>query len=280
MRKSQLLNIAQQKLSIRNYSPRTIASYLSAIRHFADWLIHNSIESISDATINQYLYDLKKQRSISSLKQTVAALKFIFTDVLNKKVPDALDIRFRKEEKTPVVLSEAEIVRLFSAVKNLKHKTILMTIYSAGLRLSEALDLKTSAIDFDRMIITVRQGKGRKDRNTVLSETLVQQLNQYIHKYNPEEYLFEGRNGKRYSASSVQSIMKRAVQQAGIQKKATVHTLRHSFATHLLENGTDIRFIQEILGHKRLETTQIYTHISTIAFHRIKSPMDRLKLDI
>jgi len=275
MRKSQLINIAQQKLTIRNYSPRTIASYLSSIRHFADWLLHNSIECISDETINQYLYDLQKKRSISSIKQSVAAIKFVFTDVLNKNVPEALNIRFRKEEKIPVVLSEAEIVRLFSAVSNLKHKTILMTVYSAGLRLSETLNLKRSDIDFNRMIITVRQGKGR---NTVLSEALVQQIQKYFRQYNPKEYVFEGRHGKQYSASSVQNIMKRAVKKAGLKKHATVHTLRHSFSTHLLENGTDIRFIQEILGHKRLETTQIYTHISTVAFNRVKSPLDHLNL--
>ena len=133
-------------------------------------------------------------------------------------------------------------------------------------------------MDFDRNQIRIRQGKGKKDRQTVLSRTLLSEMKDYLIKFCPKIFLFEGQKGGRYSASSIQAIMKRAVKKSGIKKHATVHTLRHSFATHLLENGTDIRFIQELLGHKRLETTQIYTHISKIAFDRIKSPLDRLSL--
>jgi len=133
-------------------------------------------------------------------------------------------------------------------------------------------------MDFDRNQIRIRQGKGKKDRQTVLSRILLSEMKDYLIKFCPKIFLFEGQKGGRYSASSVQAIMKRAVKKSGIKKHATVHTLRHSFATHLLENGTDIRFIQELLGHKRLETTQIYTHISKIAFDRIKSPLDRLSL--
>jgi site-specific recombinase XerD len=212
------------------------------------------------------------------MKQTVASLKFLFTDILKKEIPDSLNIRFRKEEKIPVVLSEKEVAAVIKAVNNLKHKVILMTIYSAGLRLSECLALTVADMDFDRNQIRIRQGKGKKDRQTVLSRTLLSEMKNYLIKFCPKIFLFEGQKGGRYSASSVQAIMKRAVKKSGIKKHATVHTLRHSFATHLLENGTDIRFIQELLGHKRLETTQIYTHISKIAFDRIKSPLDRLSL--
>ena len=280
MNKADLLNKAKSKLYIRNYSPRTIASYISSLNNFAEWLIQEKVNQVTDKEVEKYLYHLKKNRnrSISGMKQTVASLKILFTDILKKEIPDSLNIRFRKEEKIPVVLSEEEVAAVIKAVNNLKHKVILMTIYSAGLRLSECLALTMADMDFDRNQIRIRQGKGKKDRQTVLSRTLLSEMKDYLIKFCPKIFLFEGQKGGRYSASSVQAIMKRAVKKSGIKKHATVHTLRHSFATHLLENGTDIRFIQELLGHKRLETTQIYTHISKIAFDRIKSPLDRLSL--
>ncbi len=282
MLKTDLLKIAKQKLVIRNYSKRTVASYLSAINHFANWLIIEKVTKVNDESVEKYLYHLKrtKNRSISSMKQSIAALKFIFSDVLNKNIPSSLNIRFRKEEKIPVVLSEAEVTRLLNSVNNLKHKAILMTIYSSGIRLNELLSLKVKDIDFDRNLIFIKMGKGKKDRQSVLSRSLKDILIKYFEKYRPGKYLFEGQKGGKYSASSVQAIMKKAVKISGIKKHATVHTLRHSFATHLLENGTDIRFIQELLGHKRLETTQIYTHISKVLFDRIKSPLDRLDVTI
>ena len=280
MNKADLLNKAKSKLYIRNYSPRTIASYISSLNNFAEWLIQEKVNQVTDKEVEKYLYHLKKNRnrSISGMKQTVASLKILFTDILKKEIPDSLNIRFRKEEKVPVVLSEEEVAAVIKAVNNLKHKVILMTIYSAGLRLSECLALTMPDMDFDRNQIRIRQGKGKKDRQTVLSRTLLSEMKDYLIKFCPKIFLFEGQKGGRYSASSIQAIMKRAVKKSGIKKHATVHTLRHSFATHLLENGTDIRFIQELLGHKRLETTQIYTHISKIAFDRIKSPLDRLSL--
>ncbi len=281
MLKADLLKKAKQKLRIRNYSEQTIASYLSAINHFANWLIMKKVTHVSDECVEKYLYHLKQaeKRSISSMKQTIASLKFIYTDILNQDIPDSLQVRFRKEEKIPVVLSESEVAKIFNEITNLKHKAILMTIYSSGLRLNELLSLQIKDIDFDRDLIIIKQGKGRKDRQSVLSQSLKELLNQYYGEYRPKEYVFEGQKGGKYSPSSVQAIMKRAVKKVGIKKHATVHTLRHSFATHLLENGTDIRFIQELLGHKRLETTQIYTHISKIAFERIKSPLDRLDIN-
>ncbi|MEA2044470.1 MAG: site-specific tyrosine recombinase/integron integrase [Thermoproteota archaeon] len=280
MQKAELINTSKQKLRIRNYSERTVASYISAVNHFANWLIFTKVTNVNDAVVDKYLYHLKdtKKRSISSMKQTIAALKFIFSDVLNKEIPDSLNIRFRKEEKIPVVLSELEVAQIINTVSNLKHKTILMTIYSSGIRLNELISLQIKDIDFDRNLIVVKMGKGKKDRQSVLSNSLKSVLYKYFENYKPSNYLFEGQKGGKYSASSVQAIMKKAVKISGIKKHATVHTLRHSFATHLLENGTDIRFIQELLGHKRLETTQIYTHMSKVVFDRIKSPLDRLKI--
>ncbi len=280
MKKDQLLITTKQKLTIRNYSSQTIESYMSSIKLFINWVIKHHVKVMNDEVIEQYLFYLKKEknRSLSSMKLAVASLKFLFSNVLEKDVPKALNISFRKEEIIPAVLSENEVEKLLNTPNNLKHRAILMTIYSAGLRLNECLELRKQDIDFDRKTITIKKGKGKKDRFTVLSNSLSNVLIQYSEQFQPGEYLFVGQNGGKFSASSVQAIMRKAVKDAGIKKHATVHTLRHSFATHLLENGTDIRFIQQLLGHKRLETTQIYTHISKVAFNRIKSPMDRLNI--
>ncbi len=281
MRKAELLDLSYRKLSVRNYSKQTIDSYLSAIKQFADWLLSNHVKDITNNILEQYLSYLKNTRkiSLSTMKQVVAALKFLFAEILHQDIPSSLEIRFRSEQRIPVVLSKEEVTSVFQSVANLKHKAILMTIYSGGLRLSECLNLKTCDIDHDRKVIYIRQGKGKKDRLALLSDKLETILMEYINMYHPVNFLFEGQNGKRYSPTSVQAIMRRTIKKAGIKKKATVHTLRHSFATHLLENGTDVRYIQELLGHKRLETTRRYTHMTTVSWDRIKSPLDTIKLE-
>ena len=184
MNKADLLNKAKSKLYIRNYSPRTIASYISSLNNFAEWLIQEKVNQVTDKEVEKYLYHLKKNRnrSISGMKQTVASLKNLFTDILKKEIPDSLNIRFRKEEKIPVVLSEEEVAAVIKSVNNLKHKVILMTIYSAGLRLSECLALTVADMDFDRNQIRIRQGKGKKDRQTVLSRTLLSEMKNYLIK--------------------------------------------------------------------------------------------------
>jgi len=151
-----------------------------------------------------------------------------------------------------------------------------MTIYSAGLRISELLNLKLNEIDFERRVITIKGAKGKKDRIVMLSEKLISPLKQYLLKYQPTEFLFENPSGGKYSATSIRSFYKRSLIKSGIQKKVTIHTLRHSFATHLLEHGTDIRYIQELLGHKKLETTQIYTHVTKPSLQNLKSPLDKI----
>ena len=220
MNKADLLNKAKSKLYIRNYSPRTIASYILSLNNFAKWLIQEKVNQVTDKEVEKYLYHLKKNRnrSISGVKQTVASLKILFTDILKKEIPDSLNIRFRKEEKIPVVLLEEEVAAVIKVVNNLKHKVILMTIYSAGLRLSECLALTVADMDFDRNQIRIRQGKGKKDRQTVLSRTLLSEMKDYLIKFCPKIFLFEGQKGGRYSASSVQAIMKRAVKISGIKK--------------------------------------------------------------
>jgi site-specific recombinase XerD len=176
------------------------------------------------------------------------------------------------------VLSEQEIIAILSSIKNLKHRVLLFLIYSAGLRIGEVLRLKLTDIQSDRKMIYIRGGKGNKDRYTILSERVLILLRQYYKEYRPKEYLFEGSNGGIYSDVSIRAILRKALLQTNIEKKVTPHMLRHSFATHLLEHGTDLRYIQELLGHANSKTTEIYTHVSKKEISRIISPADLLKV--
>ena len=186
--------------------------------------------------------------------------------------------RPRKEEKLPIVLSKEEISRMLSKLTNIKHKCLVGLLYSSGLRLGELLNLKISAVDSDRMLIHIVEAKGNKERYTILSEALLADMRKYYLIYRPKEYLFEGPYGNKYSETSVQNIVKRTAKWVGIRKKVSPHTLRHSFATHLLENGTDLRYIQNLLGHSSSKTTEIYTHVAVNIIKRIESPLDSLNL--
>ena len=176
----------------------------------------------------------------------------------------------------PEVLSEEEFVSVIQKIDNIKHKAIVLLIYSAGLRLSEVVNLRIKDIDSKRMKVFVQQAKGRKDRYTLLSKKVLPILRDYFKEYKPKDWLFEGAKGQRYSVSSVQSIVKAAYERAGIKKKVSTHTLRHSFGTHLLENGTDLRYIQSLMGHESSKTTELYTHITTKGFDQIQNPLDKL----
>jgi integrase/recombinase XerD len=186
--------------------------------------------------------------------------------------------RPKKEKILPNVLSENEVQLILNHTDNLKHKAILSLIYSAGLRRGELINMKINDIDSKRMYVIIRQGKGRKDRYSILSEKVLELLRRYFKEYQPKEWLFEGQFGGQYGASSIQHILKDAVALSKIRKKVTVHTLRHSFATHLLERGTDIRYIQELLGHQSSKTTEIYTHITQRGLGKIKSPLDNFDI--
>ena len=182
-----------------------------------------------------------------------------------------------KEKTLPIVLNVKEIGSLLNATENIKHKAILMLGYSAGLRVSELINVRLRDIDSKRMQVRIEQSKGKKDRYSLLSNRLLAVLREYFKIHKPKEWLFEGIGGGQYSVRSIQEIMSAAVKKAGIKKKVTVHTLRHSFATHLLEQGTDLRYIQSLLGHESSKTTEIYTHITTKGFDQIVSPLDKLE---
>ncbi len=239
---------------------------------------HIQVQDIQEPDIERYVLKKIKEGKVSQAyqKHLLGALKLFYKLVFNRDMKLNHLYPKRTEKKLPKVLSREDIKRILDATDNLKHRAILSTIYSAGLRVSELINLMIKDVDSGRMVIRVRQAKGNKDREVVLSEKLLTLLRAYFLACKPRDYLFEGQTGGVYSARSVQQIMKQSLRKAGINKDASVHTLRHSFATHMLEAGTDIRYIQEILGHNNLKTTEIYTHVTDAGKRKIKSPLDML----
>ncbi len=224
----------------------------------------------------EYLTDVRKV-SVSYRNQAISALKFLYRKVLRRPLIVEELPRPKKERKLPTVLSKDEVTRLLDSVRNRKHRAIMMLAYSAGLRVSEVVRLKLEDIDVRRRLIHIKGSKGRKDRYTLLSGVALEALRDYYRFYRPKKWLFPGQRKDRHiSARTVQKVVTAAGKRAGIRKKLTTHTLRHSFATHLLENGTDLRYIQELLGHKSSKTTQIYTHVTRRDLVRIVSPLDRI----
>jgi len=232
--------------------------------------------------IRNYLLNLidVQKKSHSYAEQAISSLKFLFKDVLHRSEVIEKLPRPKKEKKLPNILSEEEIFRLLEVLDNIKHKAMLFLVYSAGLRVSEVVRLKTNDIDDERMLIHIIQGKGRKDRYTILSDVALEAIKIYASKYHPEKWLFSGESDEKHiTERSVQKVFERACAKAGIKKNVSVHSLRHSFATHLLEGGTDLRYIQELLGHQSSKTTEIYTHVSMKGLSKIQSPLDRLMKD-
>jgi len=256
------------------YSERTRERYVAIVDRYARFLECPLIEAnVSDAT--RFISFMEKNLgfSASSLNQIISALKFMYMRVLGRELP--LTRRPKADRRLPGVLSREEVDLILRMPHNLKHRAILALAYSAGLRVSEVATLCVSDIDANRGVILIRSGKGRKDRYTILATKTKKLLKIYIELYKPDSWLFEGQNGGHITVRSIQEIFSRAKEGAGIKKSVSIHSLRHSFATHLLEDGTDIRYIQELLGHANMKTTQIYTHIARNGFLRIQSPYDR-----
>lgn len=265
------------KLTVMRYSESTISTYRSLLRNFLLYYQCKSPEEIDKDDIMDYLLHLIDNGASTSLQnQAINAIKFYYEKVLGYPKEYYFIDRPKKEYKLPTVLSLEEVKLIFQNVMNLKHKCILMLIYSAGLRIGEALNLQIEDIDSKRMLIHIRSAKGKKDRIVPLSEKILKLLRIYYKAYKPKKLLFEGMDGGKYSNRSAQNIINRAVKKTGIKKKVTLHTLRHSYATHLLEAGTDLRYIQVLLGHRNSKTTEIYTHVSQSSLQNIKSPLDSL----
>lgn len=233
---------------------------------------------LSNEDIRKYLLHLieDKHYSSGSVNQAFNAIRFLYVELYKRPLVIAGIPRALKDNKLPVVLSQTEILEILKVVKNVKHRAILMVTYSGGLRVGETVKLRLSDIDSKRMMIFVQGAKGRKDRYTLLSEAALAQLREYCREYRPKEYLFEGWNGRKHlSERTAEKVFDDAVEEAGVQKDVSIHSLRHSFATHLLEAGVDIKYIQELLGHSRTRTTEIYTHVSQKVLGKIVSPLDQ-----
>lgn len=273
------------KLEERRYSQSTIRAYVPLFEEFINHFSDIQLDDLGEKEVMEFSRYLVTDRKVSTSHQNQAinAIKFYFEKVKGGEKKYYHVDRPIREKALPEVLSEEEVSAILKVTTNLKHRAILMTIYSAGLRVSELINLKIKDIDSNRMQIRIEQSKGKKDRYTVLSKKTLEILRAYVKREKPFLYLFEGFGSTeskplKYSSRSIQAILKKSLELAGVKKKATVHTLRHSFATHLLEHGTDLRYIQSLLGHESPKTTQVYTHITTKGFDQIVSPMDKLEI--
>jgi site-specific recombinase XerD len=268
-------------MTVRNLSPATQRSYIHAVAKFSRYFGRSPDRlDIEDVRVYQ-VYLVSQGLSWPALNQTVCALRFFYGVTLNRpEIPERIAYA-REPRKLPVILGADEVVRFLEAVPSLKTRTALTTAYAAGLRASEAVGLKVADIDSSRMLIQVRHGKGAKDRAVMLSPQLLAILRTYWRLARPKEWLFPGRDaGKPIDVQVLHAACRSAVKAAGLAKRVTVHTLRHSFATHLLESGVDIRIIQVLLGHNSLSTTARYTQVATTTIAKTQSPLDRLALEV
>ena len=264
----------REDLRLRNYAKHSEKLYLHHVSKFSEYW-NRSPEELGLEEVRKYLlYLLEQQVSQSHYKQAVAGLRFFYKYTLGQDWVKEKIAYPRREFTLPVVLTAEEVSLILSQVKDERHRVILRTIYGAGLRLMEALELKVSDIESSEKRLRVCSGKGRKERYALLSESLLEELREYWKIHRPRHWLFPAKDPTGHiGQTGIQKAFQQAVKLSGVKKAASVHTLRHSFATHLLENGTDLRLIQELLGHKTLKSTLIYTHVSTKVFRQVKDPL-------
>ena len=271
-----------QTLSARDRSPSTQETYGWALRGFGRF-VDKPLDKVVPEDIQAYQRHLVTERKVgfSAFNQATCALRFFYRECLEKDWPIERMPYQRKRRGLPEILSPEEVAAIFEACSNLKHKALLMTSYSGGLRLGETLGLIPSDIGSQRMMIRIEQGKGRKDRYVMLSEVLLKTLRQYFKAFRPVRWLFEGKTkGEPLSASTAEKVFKLAAGRASVAKNVSFHSLRHAFATHLLEGGTNIRVIQALLGHRSLTTTQVYTHVAQTYVNSTKSPLDQIAQEV
>ena len=271
-----LLNRFYIYLLGKRYSKSTVKTYSYFIADFIAFHNNKPLQSLTIKDVDAFIEAvfLKRGYSVSSQRQFISAVKLFIVFYPETGISNLALKRPKKSKILPTVLSQEEMIRIIQCTKNLKHRAILAMIYSAGLRISELLNLKLADIQIQRKQLLVRQAKGRKDRYVTLAESFMPLLHNYMVTYNPEVYFVEGPKGKPYSASSVRKFLVRSCKVAKVNRTVTPHTLRHSYATHLLESGVDLRYIQELLGHSKPETTMIYTHVARKDLLDIKSPLD------
>jgi site-specific recombinase XerD len=271
----------QLEMEYRNYSPSSVKSYCTSMSVMEERL-NKALSSITTEEFKVYLHDLifNQKRSTSLINQHISAFKIFYSDILKNDWERIKIKRPKKVQKLPVVLSMGEVERLISVINNLKHKAMVMLLYSAGLRRTELLQIKPTDIDSESMKIHVRQGKGKKDRFTILSPKCLDLLRLHYKLNRPKTYLFEpqGNKGRTMSATSLKNIITKNAQKANIKKEVSPHTLRHSFATHMLEEGVNIKLIQRFLGHTSLRTTSVYLHLTNIDLTKVKSPLESMNV--
>jgi integrase/recombinase XerD len=267
-------------LDENRYSPRTRESYLAALEFFFRYISPRDPSEISQDDISLFIYEfiIKLGYSASYQNQMVSAIKIYYTISGRRKVNPQFFERPRRSRALPKVFSKEEVVSILNSARNVKHKLLLWMIYSCGLRRTEVTNIKLTDLDRERGIVHIREGKGKVDRFVPLPQKVWDKVEEYFVSYRPKVFLFEGQAGGRYSSESVYRVFKDAMKNAGISKDVGVHSLRHSYATHLHENGLDIRYIQELLGHKSTRTTEIYTHVSRRNLVQVRSPIEDLNV--
>ncbi len=264
-----LLEKLKRELEIRNYSKNSIDSYLSFVEEYLDY---SKNKGINENSVKDYLQIQIKKISPSSLSSRISAIKFFFENILQQKIY----LKHPKRNKTlPEILTPNEVKKMIEITENIKHKLILKMLYGCGLRVSEVVNLKKKDIDFSEKLIHIKLSKGKKDRFVKLPESLIEDLKNYCRLFN-DEVLFPSNRGGKLTTATIQAIVENSAKKVKIKKEVYPHLLRHSFATHLLEQGTDLRIIQKLLGHSDIKTTQIYTHISQASIKNIKSPLDNI----
>ena len=274
---SDLRTKMQDYMELKGYSSKTVGSYIQSVAKYCEYYGKHPKDLNSEHIMN-YLLHLKRDRNLSSVSvnQAYSGLKIFYTQVLKRDWETSIP-RSKRVSKLPNVLSREEVGAILEAKTNIKHRVILKLLYSTGMRISEICNLKLEDIDSKRMLIRVNQGKGKKDRLTILSKHILKELREYYLFYRPKKWLFEGYYCKPYSTRSLQNVFKHAKKKAGISSKCSCHTLRHSFATHLLESGVDIFNIKELLGHSSIKSTMVYLHVSTKHIQNIVDPLTILQ---
>lgn len=272
-----------QCMVLKGYSLSTINTYYYFLLRFINSFKHDNISKINNFNseiINTYHQNMMAEKSFSeqTINQSVNAIKNYYSNILGKTIEINQVVRPKLGRKLPKVWNKDEIQQIFNSITNIKHKALLYLVYGSGLRIGEALNLKIADIDSNRMLINICKAKGKKDRSTIMGETTLNTLREYYKKYKPKDFLFEGQFGGKYSSASAGKILTKAIAKAKVPKRGGLHSLRHSFATHLLESGTDLRYIQVLLGHNSSKTTEIYTHVSNKNLRQIKSPLDDITL--
>jgi len=265
-------------LKQKRYSENTIRTYSAYFKDYMHYFANRDLSGIEMQEINNYILALIQSVNISGSEQNqrINSIKFYYEKVLGKERQLINIERPRKEKALPDTLSKTEIQSILENTSNIKHRCILELIYSAGLRRNEILQMKLGDIDSKRMLIKIRGGKGKKDRYSLLSKNVLNHLRQYFRAYKPKDWLFEGQDGGQYSSTSITRVLKSSASKAGIKKRVHLHMLRHSFATHLLEQGTNLRVIQNLLGHESIQTTEIYTHVSNLEIQKVINPIDEI----